>query len=410
MSEGEHPTTSAGEGEDPKTWAPATRLVRGGLARSPHGEIAEPIYLTQSFAYDSAEAADRRFSGEDPGFIYARYGNPTVKMFEDRLALLEGASGARATASGMAAVNAALTGLLRAGDHMVASRALFGSCRWIITQLLPRFGVESTVVDGTDLEAWRAAVRPNTRVLFLESPANPLLEVIDIAAVSAIAREAGARLVVDNAFASPILQSPLQLGADLVVYSATKHIDGQGRVLGGAMVGEDALLEEAYKDLLRHTGPALSPFSAWVLLKGLETLELRVMRQSETAAVLADEIAEQPGVARIFYPFRADHPQAEIARRQMKAGGTIMAFDLGSRAAAFAFLNALEIVDISNNLADAKSLATHPSTTTHRSTPEADRLAIGLTEGCVRLSVGLEDPGDLRRDLLRALAAAERAA
>ena len=398
------------EGEDPKTWAPATRLVRGGLARSPYGEISEPIYLTQSFAYDSAEAADRRFSGEDPGFIYARYGNPTVKMFEDRLALLEGASGARAMASGMAAVNAALTGLLRAGDHMVASRALFGSCRWSVTQLLPRFGVESTVVDGTDLEAWRAAVRPNTRVLFLESPANPLLDIIDIAAVAEIAHTADARLVVDNAFASPILQSPLQLGADVVVYSATKHIDGQGRVLGGAIVGEEGLLDEAYKDLLRHTGPAMSPFSAWVLLKGLETLELRVMRQSATAAALADEIAEQSGVARIFYPFRTDHPQAAIARRQMKAGGTIMAFDLGSRAAAFDFLNALKIVDISNNLADAKSLATHPSTTTHRSTPEADRLAIGLTEGCVRLSVGLEDPVDLRRDLLRALSAARGAA
>ena len=327
-------------------------------------------------------------------------------MFEDRLALLEGASGARAMASGMAAVNIALMGLLRAGDHLVASQALFGSCRWIVTQLLPRFGVESTVVDGTDLAAWRAAMRPNTRVVFLESPANPLLEIIDIAAVAGIAREAGARLVVDNAFASPILQSPLTLGADLVVYSATKHIDGQGRVLGGAVVGEDALLDEAYKDLIRHTGPALSPFSAWVLLKGLETLELRVMRQSATATTLADQIADHAAVRRIFYPGRADHPQAEIARRQMKAGGTILAFDLGSRAAAFAFLNALEIVDISNNLADAKSLAVHPSTTTHRSTPEADRLAIGLTEGWVRLSVGLEAPVDLRRDVLRALDAA----
>ena len=392
--------------EDPRTWAPATRLVRGGLARSPYGEIAEPIYLTQSFAYDSAEAADRRFSGEDPGFIYARYGNPTVKMFEDRLALLEGATGCRAMASGMAAVNIALTGLLKAGDHLVASRALFGSCRWIITQLLPRFGVETTLVDGVDLDAWRAAVRPTTRVFFLESPANPLLEIIDIPAVADVAHAAGARLVVDNAFASPILQAPLTLGADLVVYSATKHIDGQGRVLGGAVLGEDTALDDAYKDLIRHTGPALSPFNAWVLLKGLETMELRVMRQSATAATLADEVAQHAAVRRIFYPHRADHPQAEVARRQMKAGGTIMAFDLGSRAAAFAFLNALEIIDISNNLADAKSLATHPSTTTHRSTPEADRLAIGLTEGCVRLSVGLEDPVDLRRDVSRALEAA----
>jgi O-succinylhomoserine sulfhydrylase len=392
--------------EDPKTWAPATRLVRGGLARSGYGEIAEPIYLTQSFAYDSAEAADRRFSGEDPGFIYARYGNPTVKMFEDRLALLEGATGARATASGMAAVHIALAGLLRAGDHLVASRALFGSCRWIVTQLLPRFGVESTVVDGTDLNAWRDAVRPNTRAFFLESPANPLLEIIDIPAVAEIAHAAGAKLVVDNAFASPILQSPLQLGADLVVYSATKHMDGQGRVLGGAIVGDNAVLDEAYKDLIRHTGPALSPFNAWVLLKGLETLELRVMRQSATAALLADGAAAHPAVRRVLYPHRPDHPQSETARRQMRAGGTIIAFDLGSQAAAFAVLNALEIVDISNNLADAKSLAVHPSTTTHRSTPEAERLAIGLTEGWVRLSVGLEDPADLRRDLLRALDAA----
>ncbi len=317
--------------ETPKDWGPATRLVRGGLARSPHGEIAEPIYLTQSFAYESAEAADRRFSGEEPGFIYARYGNPTVKMFEDRMALLEGAGGARALASGMAAVNLALTGLLKAGDHLVASRALFGSCRWIITQLLPRFGVGSTLVDGTDLGAWRDAVRPETRVFFMESPANPLLEIIDISAVAAIAHAAGARLVVDNAFASPILQAPLTLGADLVIYSATKHIDGGGRVLGGLVLGDEGLLDEAYKDLMRHTGPALSPFNAWVLLKSVETLELRVLRQSATAATLADAAAAHPAVRRIFYPGRADHPQAQIAARQMKAGGTIMAFDLGSR-------------------------------------------------------------------------------
>ncbi len=396
--------------ERPRDWAPATRLVRGGQVRTAYGEIAEPIFLTQSFAYDSAEAADRRFSGEDPGFIYARYGNPTVKMFEDRLALLEGATGCRATASGMAAVNIALLGLLKAGDHLVASRALFGSCRWIITQMLPRFGVETTVVDGTDLKAWEVAARPNTRAFFLESPANPLLEIIDIPAVAAIAHASGAKLVVDNAFASPILQAPLTLGADLVVYSATKHIDGQGRVLGGAILGDDAVLNEHYKELIRHTGPALSPFSAWVLLKGMETLELRVMRQSQTAAVLADAAAGHAAVDRMLYPGRADHPQAAIAARQMKAGGTIMAFDLGSRARAFAFLNALQIVDISNNLADAKSLAVHPSTTTHRATPEADRLAIGLTEGYVRLSVGLEDPADLQRDMMRALDAAKAAA
>jgi O-succinylhomoserine sulfhydrylase len=399
--------TSPTNRESPKDWAPATRLVRGGMARTPYGEISEPIFLTQSFAYDTAEAADKRFGGEEPGFIYARYGNPTVKTFEDRLALLEGVEGCRATASGMAAVHTALVGLLKAGDHLVASRALFGSCRWIVTQLLPRFGVETTVVDGTDLDAWRAAVRPNTRVLFLESPANPLLEIIDIAAVAEIAHAAGAKLVVDNAFASPVLQKPFTLGADVVIYSATKHIDGQGRVLGGAILGvDDAFLDEHYKDLIRHTGPALSPFSAWVLLKGLETLELRVLRQSETAAKLADQIAAHPAVKRVLYPGRSDHPQFEIAKAQMSAGGTILAFDVGDRAAAWRVLDALQIIDISNNLADAKSLAVHPSTTTHRSTPEADRLAIGLTEGFIRLSVGLEDPSDLSRDIGRALDAA----
>jgi len=404
MSEFDTPPTNR---ESPKDWAPATRLVRGGMARTPYGEISEPIFLTQSFAYDTAEAADKRFSGDEPGFIYARYGNPTVKTFEDRLALLEGVEGCRATASGMAAVHTALVGLLKAGDHLVASRALFGSCRWIVTQLLPRFGVETTVVDGTDLDAWRAAIRPNTKVLFLESPANPLLEIVDISAVAEIAHAAGAKLVVDNAFASPVLQKPFTLGADVVIYSATKHIDGQGRVLGGAILGvDDAFLDEHYKDLIRHTGPALSPFSAWVLLKGLETLELRVMRQSETAAKLADQIAAHPAVKRVLYPGRSDHPQFEIAQRQMSAGGTILAFDVGDRAAAWRVLDALQIVDISNNLADAKSLAVHPSTTTHRSTPEADRLAIGLTEGFIRLSVGLEDPSDLSRDIGRALDAA----
>jgi O-succinylhomoserine sulfhydrylase len=404
MSEFDTPPTNR---ESPKDWAPATRLVRGGMARTPYGEISEPIFLTQSFAYDTAEAADKRFSGDEPGFIYARYGNPTVKTFEDRLALLEGVEGCRATASGMAAVHTALVGLLKAGDHLVASRALFGSCRWIVTQLLPRFGVETTVVDGTDLDAWRAAIRPNTKVLFLESPANPLLEIVDISAVAEIAHAAGAKLVVDNAFASPVLQKPFTLGADVVIYSATKHIDGQGRVLGGAILGvDDTFLDEHYKDLIRHTGPALSPFSAWVLLKGLETLELRVMRQSETAAKLADQIAAHPAVKRVLYPGRSDHPQFEIAQRQMSAGGTILAFDVGDRAAAWRVLDALQIVDISNNLADAKSLAVHPSTTTHRSTPEADRLAIGLTEGFIRLSVGLEDPSDLSRDIGRALDAA----
>ncbi len=329
-------------------------------------------------------------------------------MFEERLALLEGegAEACRSTASGMAAVATALIGLLKAGDHLVASRALFGSCRWIISQHLPRFGVETTLVDGPDLAAWRAAVRPNTRVMFLESPANPLLEVIDVAGVAAIAKEAGARLVVDNVFATPLFQKPLQLGADVVVYSATKHIDGQGRVLGGAILGGAQLLEESYRDFLRHTGPSLSPFNAWVLLKGLETLDLRVRRQTETAATLADRLADHPKTRRVFYPLRPDHPQYAVARRQMSGGGTVVALDLGSRQAAFDFLNALQIVDISNNLADAKSMATHPSTTTHRSVGEEERMAIGLTDGCVRLSVGLEGLSDLWRDLERALEAA----
>jgi len=396
--------------EDPRDWQVATRLIRGGLMRSPFGETAEALYLTQSFVYDSAEAADDRFAGRDPGYIYARYGNPTVKMFEDRLALLEGAELCRGTASGMAAVHLALTGLLRAGDHVVAGKALFGSCRWLLANWAPRFGVEATFVDAPDLDAWRKAMRPNTKVVFLESPANPLLEMCDIAAISAIAREAGAKVVVDNVFATPIFQKPLQLGADVVVYSATKHIDGQGRVMGGALLGATALLEEAYRDFIRHTGPALSPFNAWVLLKGLETLDLRVRAQSATAAGLADRIAANAKVKACRYPGRPDHPQHEIALRQMTGGGNafagggnLIAFDLGSREAAFRFLDALELLDISNNLGDAKSMATHPTTTTHRAMTDEQRAEIGLTPGWVRISVGLEGPGDLARDIDRAL-------
>jgi O-succinylhomoserine sulfhydrylase len=392
--------------EDPQGWETETRLVRGGMARSPYGEISEALFLTQSFAYDSAAAANARFAGDEPGFIYQRFGNPTTQMFEDRLALLEGAQTCRATASGMAAIHVALTGLLRAGDHLVAGRALFGSCRWIISEWLPRFGVETTYVDATDLEAWKAAVRPNTKAFLVESPANPLLEVTAIGAVAEIAHAAGAKLVVDNVFATAIFQKPLALGADIVVYSATKHIDGQGRVLGGAILGAEPLMTEAYKDILRHTGPALSPFNAWVLLKGLETLDLRVRRQSENAAKVADVIAAHSKTKRTIYCGRPDHPQAAIIANQMSGGGNVVAFDLGSREAAWRFLDALQIVDISNNLGDAKSMATHPCTTTHRSMPEAERLEIGLTEGWVRMSVGLEGPGDLSRDVSRALDAA----
>ena len=395
-----------GEDERPDLWEPATRLVRGGLQRTPFGETSEALFLTQSFVYDSAEAANARFEGTDPGYVYSRYGNPTVQMLEDRLALLEGAELCRATTSGMAAITTALTGLVKAGDHILAGRALFGSCRWLLKNHFPRFGVETTTVDATDLDAWRNAIRPNTRVLFLESPANPLLEVCDIAAIAKIAHEAGALLVVDNVLATPIFQQPLKLGADVVVYSATKHMDGQGRVLGGAILGSFKLLDDSYRDLIRHTGPTMSAFNAWVILKGLETLDLRVRRQAETAAHLADAVATSGKVKRLFYPFRPDHPQHEIARRQMTGGGTVLAFDVGDRAAAFRVLDALKLIDISNNLGDAKSMATHPSTTTHRAVAEAERLEIGLTEGCVRVSVGLEGAADLQRDLMRALDAA----
>ena len=392
--------------EDPNTWDVETRLVRGGMARTPYGEMSEALFLNQSFAYESAGAADRRFSGEEPGFIYQRFGNPTTQIFEERLALLEGAEACRATASGMSAVHAALLGLLRAGDHLVAGNALFGSCKWIVSELLPRYGVETTYVDATDPAAWRNAVRSNTKAFLVESPANPLLEVTPIAEVAKISKACGAKLIVDNVFATPIYQKPLTLGADLVVYSATKHIDGQGRVLGGAMLGSLELLTDTYKDFLRHTGPALSPFNSWVLLKGLETLELRVTRQTENAGKVADVIAAHSKTRRVMYCGRSDHPQAAIIAEQMTGGGNVIAFDLGSREAAWRFLDALEIVDISNNLGDAKSMATHPSTTTHRSMTEEDREAIGLTQGWVRMSVGLESPRDLARDLSRALDAA----
>ncbi len=389
--------------EDPKNWDVATKLIRGGLARSPFMETAEALYLTQGFTYDSAEGADRRFSGEDPGFVYSRFNNPTVKMFEDRLALLEGAEVCRATATGMAAVHSALMGLVRAGDHVVAGNALFGSCRWLIAEWLPRFGVETTFVDATDLSAWEAAIKANTKAVLIETPSNPVLEITDIAAVSKLAHAVGAKVIVDNVFATPIFQQPLELGADVVVYSATKHIDGQGRVLGGAILTTETINEEFYRDSMRHTGPSLSPFNAWVMLKGLETLDLRVRRQTDTAAALADVMAGHKKVTKVLYPFRTDHPGYEVAKKQMTGGGTVIALDLGSREAAFKFLNALEIVDISNNLGDAKSMATHPPTTTHRSVPEEMRPLLGVTEGGVRLSVGLESLPDLTRDVTRAL-------
>ena len=393
--------------DKPQNLRPATRLVHGGTLRSQFGETSEALFLTQGFVYDTAEAAEARFKGTEPGFIYARFGNPTVAMFEQRMALLEGAEAARATASGMAAVTAALMGLLRAGDHVVAARALFGSCLYVVEEWLPRFGVASTLVDGTDLDQWRAAMRPNTKVCFLESPTNPQLEILDVAAIANIAHEGGAKLVVDNVFATPLLQQPLALGADVVVYSATKHIDGQGRCLGGVILGSQQMIDENFHNPLRQTGPALSPFNAWVMLKGLETLPLRVAQQSASAARLADVVADLPGVSRVLYPFRKDHPQHDLARRQMAGGGTVIALDLaGGKESAFRFANALRIVRISNNLGDAKSLVTHPATTTHQRLKQEAREAMGIGEGMLRLSVGLEDVEDLIDDVSQAAHAA----
>jgi O-succinylhomoserine sulfhydrylase len=386
---------------------PRTRLVHEGVRRSQYAETSEAIYLTQGFVYPDAEAAAARFRGDDPGFVYARYGNPTVSMFEDRIAALEGAEAAFATASGMAAVNAAMMALVQAGDHVVAARALFGSCLWIVETLLPRLGVEVTLVDGTDLAQWQAAMRPNTKVAFFESPSNPTLEVIDIASVAEIAHAAGAQVVIDNIFATPIFQRPLALGADVVVYSATKYIDGQGRCLGGVVLGREDFVRGPLETYLKHTGAAMSPFTAWVMLKGLETLDLRCRAQATSAAEIADALAGHSKLDRLLYPGRADHPQHALAARQMTAGGAVIALDIaGGEAAAFRFLNALQLVLISNNLGDAKSLVTHPATTTHQRLSEEARAALGITPGLVRLSIGLEDPGDLLADLTRALQAA----
>lgn len=383
---------------------PATDLVHGGTLRSQFNETSEALFLTQGFVYGSAEEAEARFLNLSPGYQYSRFGNPTVTMFEDRMALIEGAEVARATATGMAAVNAALLSRLSAGDHVVAAKALFGSCRYIVEDLCPRFGIACTLVDGADLDQWRAAIRPETRVLFLESPTNPTLEVYDIAAIAEIAHAAGAILVVDNVFATPLFQSPLKLGADVVVYSATKHIDGQGRCLGGVVLCSKAFLEKYLQVFIRQTGPSMSPFNAWVLLKGLETLAVRVERQTRNAALVADALAAHPAVTKVIYPGRADHPQAATIARQMTGGSSLVCFEVaGGKAGAFAVANGLEIIRISNNLGDAKSLITHPSTTTHqRLTPEA-RAELGITDGMLRLSVGLEDPDDLVEDLIGAL-------
>ena len=383
---------------------PQTAMVHSGTLRSGFGETSEAIYLTQGYVYDSAEAAEARFKGELPGFIYSRYANPSVDMFEKRMCALEDAEDARATASGMAAVTAAVLCAARAGDHIVSARALFGSCRWVVETLAPKYGIEATLVDGTHIGNWEKAIRPNTRLFFLESPTNPTLEVIDIAAVAKLADQAGARLVVDNVFATPLQQKPLALGAHIVVYSATKHIDGQGRCLGGVILSDKKWIDENLHDYFRHTGPSLSPFNAWTLLKGLETLPLRVRQQTESAGKIADFLAERPEIARVIYPGRADHPQAEIVRKQMSGGSTLICLDVkGGKQAAFAFQNALDIVLISNNLGDAKSLITHPATTTHKNLTDEARAELGIGPGTLRLSVGLEDIGDLVKDIEQAL-------
>lgn len=405
-SEPGKPRPSAFTPRDPRTLHPETRLVHAGTTRSPFGETSEALFLTQGFVYDDAASCEARFKGEDPGFVYSRYANPTTAMFEERMALIEGAEVARATASGMAAVNAALLCQVKAGDHVLAARALFGSSRWILEELLPRFGVEVTLVDGTDLSQWRAAIRPTTRVCLLESPTNPTLDIIDIAGVAEIAHAVGACLVVDNVFATPLLQHPLELGADVVVYSTTKHVDGQGRCLGGMVLSSRQFLDDHLQVFLRQTGPSISPFNAWVMLKGLETLALRVERMQASAARLADVLAATKGVEKVLYPFRDDHPQAALARRQMSGGGTLVTFVVeGGKEGAFRFMDALKVIRISNNLGDAKSLVTHPATTTHqRFTPEA-RAEMGICDGLLRLSVGLEHPDDLEADLAEALKA-----
>jgi O-succinylhomoserine sulfhydrylase len=390
----------------PGKWRRRTQAVRGGQMRTPFQETCEPLIFTAGFAYEAAEEAEARFKGESPGFQYSRLANPTVAMFEERMAALEGAPLARATATGMAAVSAVFLGSLQAGDHVVSANAVFGSCRYVIESVLPRFGIACTFVDGTDLNAWKAAMRKETKLLFVETPSNPTLSIVDIAGVAKIAHDGGARMIVDNAFATPALQRPFEMGADIVVHSTTKFIDGQGRALGGAILCHPDFLEDNLQQFLRNTGPSISPFNAWLHLKSLETLELRMKAHCDGAGRIADFLAGNSKVARVIYPFRADHPQAALARKQMSAGGGVVTFEIkGGKTEAFRFANALEIIDVSNNLGDTKSLITHPETTTHQKMTQDARDAAGVTSGMVRLSVGLEDVEDLCEDLENALKA-----
>ena len=393
----------------PDTLRPSTLLLHAGVERTPHGETSEAMFLTSGFVYDDAEQAEATFLGQVEHYQYSRFGNPTVTAFERRLAALEGAEACRATATGMAAVHAALLSHLRAGDRLVASRALFGSCHWIVAQLLPRYGIESVFVDGGDLTAWAEALSVPTACVLLETPSNPMLDIVDLRAVCDLAHAAGAMVVVDNVFATPLLQHPIEFGADVVVYSCTKHIDGQGRVLGGAVLGAKDWIEGTLQPFIRNTGPSMAPFNAWVLLKGLETLALRVDAMTRGAARLADHLAAAPGIRRVWYPARPDHPQAALAMRQMSAGGTLVTFEVaGGKAAAFRLMNALRLIVVSNNLGDSRSMVTHPATTTHMRIGPDERGRLGITDGVIRLSVGLEDPADLICDLDRALAQPDR--
>ena len=389
---------------DPSGLSPQTLAVRSGQARSTFDETSEALYLTSGFVYGSAEEAEAAFTGDVEKYVYSRYGNPTVGMLEERLRLLEGAEAAYATASGMSAVFTALAALLGEGDRLVSSRSLFGSCFVIVDEILPRWGVETVLVDGPDLDQWREALSEPTTAVFFETPSNPMQEIVDIAAVSELAHAAGAQVVVDNVFGTPVFSRPLDHGADIVVYSATKHIDGQGRVLGGAVLGPADYIDGPVRNLMRHTGPSLSPFNAWVLLKGLETMDLRVRRMAESSLAVAEALQAHPRVTEVIHPWLPDHPQHELARRQMSGGGTVVTFAIdGGKAEAFAVMNALRIVDISNNLGDSKSLITHPATTTHRRMGEEARAEIGITDATLRISVGLEAAEDLVADLQRAL-------
>jgi O-succinylhomoserine sulfhydrylase len=391
----------------PGKWRKRTLAVRAGTMRTPFQETSEALFLTSGYAYEEAEEAEARFKGEASGYQYSRFGNPTVTMFEQRMAALEGAPVARATATGMAAVTASLLCALKTGDHVVAAKAMFGSCRHVIEEILPRFGITNTLVDGSDVDQWQSAMRPETRMLFLETPANPTLAIVDLRAVAKIAHKNGARLIVDNAFATPALQRPFAFGADIVVHSSTKYIDGQGRALGGVILCQEDFLKDHLQTFFRNTGPSISPFNAWIHLKSLETLDLRMRAHCEAATTVADFLGRHERVTRVLYPFRPDHPQHNLARAQMDGGGGVVAFEVGGgKKSAFKLANALKVIDISNNLGDAKSLITHPETTTHQKLTPAARAELGVTSGLLRLSVGLEDIADICEDLEQALAAA----